>query len=293
MNKTVVVKNTQNYFLVLLGTVSYCLGLNLFIVPANLYSGGVMGISQLIRTFLIQFLKLGIPSTVNLSGIIYFLLNIPIMIIAYKDISKPFFYKTVFAVIAQTLLLSLIPIPALPLVSDITAASVTGAVLCGFGTGITLRAGGSCGGTDTLGIYFAKRYRALTVGKIAIFINVIIYGICAAVFDFETAIFSILASIVGNVVVDRIHSQNIMVTAMIFTHNHELKNDIMTVLNRGLTYWDGCGGYTDKETDVLITAISKYEIHMLQKVVRENDPKAFLIINQNISIMGNFEKRLS
>ena len=80
---------------------------------------------------------------------------------------------------------------------------------------------------------------------------------------------------------------------MIFTHNHSLKNQIMSSLNRGTTYWNGYGGYTDKETDILVTAVSKYEIHTLRKIVRENDPKAFIIINQNISVLGNFEKRLS
>ena len=154
-------KHIKNYSLVLIGTVAYCLGINLFIVPANLYNGGVMGIAQLLRTFFIQSLKLNIPASADLSGIIFFILNIPIMIIAYKDISRSFFVKTIVAVVVQTILLSAIPIPSEAIVSDITAASVTGAILCGFGTGITLLAGGSCGGTDTLGIFFAKRYRTL------------------------------------------------------------------------------------------------------------------------------------
>lgn len=281
----------KNYCFVLLGSVSYCIGINLFIVPANLYNGGVMGISQLLRTFLIQFLSL--PSNIDLSGIIYFILNIPIMIIAYKDISRTFFFKTITAIVIQTILLSAIPIPAKAIVSDITAASVTGAILCGFGTGITLLAGGSCGGTDTLGIFFAKRYRSLTVGKLSLGINVFIYLICAILFDFETAIFSVFVSIVGNTVVDRLHAQNIMVTAMIFTHNDDLRKHIMTELNRGTTYWNGYGGYTDKESNILVTAVSKYEVQALRRIVREYDPSAFIIINQNISIMGNFEKRLS
>jgi len=283
--------HVKNYSLVLLGSVAYCIGINLFIVPANLYNGGVMGISQLLRTFLIQFLNL--PASIDLSGIIYFILNIPIMIIAYRDISRSFFFKTITAVVVQTILLSAIPIPVEPIVSDITAASVTGAILCGFGTGITLLAGGSCGGTDTLGIFFAKRYRSLTVGKLSLGINVFIYLICAILFDFEIAIFSVFVSIVGNTVVDRLHAQNIMVTAMIFTHNHDLRQYIMQELNRGTTYWNGYGGYTDKETDILITAVSKYEISTLRRIVRENDPSSFIILNKNISVLGNFEKRLS
>ena len=281
----------KNYCLVLLGSAAYCIGINLFIVPANLYNGGVMGISQLLRTFLVQFLNL--PANIDLSGIIYFILNIPIMIIAYRDISRSFFFKTITAVVVQTILLSAIPIPAEPIVSDITAASVTGAILCGFGTGITLLAGGSCGGTDTLGIFFAKRYRSLTVGKLSLGINVFIYLICAILFDFEIAIFSVFVSIVGNTVVDRLHAQNIMITAMIFTHNHDLRQHIMKELNRGTTYWNGYGGYTDKETDILITAVSKYEISTLRRIVRENDPSSFIILNKNISVLGNFEKRLS
>ena len=165
----------ESYGLVLLGVFLYCIGVNLFIVPANLYNGGIMGIAQLLRTLLVQLFSFPDSFSLDLSGLIFFVLNLPILFIAYKDISHAFFKKTVFAIILQTVILSVIPIPSAPLVSDTMAAVVTGAILCGGGTGLTLWAGGSCGGTDTLGIFFAKRYRTLSVGKLALFVNIFVY----------------------------------------------------------------------------------------------------------------------
>lgn len=292
-NKPLLLQHFESYGLVLLGVFLYCIGVNLFIVPANLYNGGVMGIAQLLRTLLVQLFSFPDSFSLDLSGLIFFVLNLPILFIAYKDISHTFFKKTVFAIILQTVILSVIPIPATPLVSDTMAAVVTGAILCGGGTGLTLWAGGSCGGTDTLGIFFAKRYRTLSVGKLALFVNIFVYLICALLFDFEVAIFSVLVSLIASIVVDRVHSQNIMVTAMIFTHQPQIREKIMSKLNRGVTYWNGYGGYTNKETTILITAISKYEIMSLRRIIRENDPSAFIIFNQNLTILGNFEKRLS
>ena len=64
------------------------------------------------------------------------------------------------------------------------------------------------------------------------------------------------------------------------------------MMHRGVTYWKGAGAYTNDETYILVTAISKYEVPQIKKIVKDIDPKAFMIFNEGMSISGNFEKRL-
>ena len=79
---------------------------------------------------------------------------------------------------------------------------------------------------------------------------------------------------------------------MIFSKVDSLQNLIMYDLKRGVTCWKGIGGYTDSSTNILYTVISKYEINNLKKSILEVDPKAFIIVNEDLNVIGNLEKRL-
>ena len=122
------------------GMVLFAAGINFFIVPASLYNGGVLGISQIIRTLLIQVFP-SLASGTDIAGIINFILNIPLFIMAYISIGKSFFSRTLVCLISQTIFLSIFPIPATPLVNDSLTASIMGGLLAGTGIGISLRSG--------------------------------------------------------------------------------------------------------------------------------------------------------
>ena len=93
-------------------------------------------------------------------------------------------------------------------------------------------------------------------------------------------------------IVDKIHYQNINTTAMIFTKENDIDKRIMSEIGRGVTLWHGYGAYTGEDTLILVTVISKYEIGQLRKIVNESDEKAFIIFNEGMNVVGNFEKRL-
>lgn len=272
------------------GAFLFCLGINLFIVPVDLYNGGVVGISQIIRTLLGSSIELS--SNFDISGIINFVLNIPLLFIAYKSISKKFFSRTVISIIAQTLFFSVLPIPMVPIIDDRLAACLIGGIVTGVGIGITLKAGGSGGGIDILGVYFTKKYSNFSVGKLGIIINTFIFGICAIVFELPIAIYSIIYTASFSLMVDKIHYQNINTTAMIFTKKKNVEKRITMEMGRGVTCWNGYGAYTGECTEILVTVISKYEIAQLKKIVSEIDENAFIIFNEGMSVTGNFEKRL-
>ena len=111
-------------------------------------------------------------------------------------------------------------------------------------------------------------------------------------FELPTAIYSILYALIMAQTMDRVHYQNINMTAMIFTKQDGIQKRINMEMHRGVTYWQGAGAYTDAKTYILVTAISKYEVAALKKLVHSEDPQAFVIFNEGMSISGNFEKRL-
>ena len=92
-------------------TLLYALGVNLFIVPVGLYSGGMVGLSQVIRTVLTE--RVALPAGVDIAGILYFLLNVPMLIIGWKELGRGFLVRTLICVGASSFFLSVIPAPAL------------------------------------------------------------------------------------------------------------------------------------------------------------------------------------
>ncbi len=285
-------KQSYKFLMVIIGGFIFAAGVNLFIVPLGLYSGGVVGIAQIIRSILIQFMNINIPNNFDIAGVINFLINIPLLILAFSVISHLFFYKTLCCVIAQTIAFSFIPIPSTPIIEDILASCLIGGVICGYGIGLALRNGGSGGGLDILGVYFTKKINDFSVGKLSIIVNVFVYLGCAILFDISTAIYSILYMACFSLILDRTHYQNINITSIIFTKNEEVQKEIMTQTGRGVTYWDGAGAYTNEKTRVLVTVINKYEINQLQSIVSSMDPNAFLIFSEGPEVVGGFEKRL-
>ena len=169
------------------GMLIYAIGVNSFIVPAGLYSGGVMGISQIIRTLLVRYAHLNFGGT-DIAGIISLILNLPLFLLAYMSVGRHFFWKTVICVVSQSLFLTLIPIPASPIVEDTITATLIGGIVVGAGIGVSLQSGGCSGGTDILGMYFTKKYNDFSVGKLNLIINLLIYGTCAMLFDIKVVI---------------------------------------------------------------------------------------------------------
>ena len=273
------------------GGVLFAVGVNLFITPLDLYNGGFMGIAQLIRTFLTSALHLSFGQT-DIAGIIYFMVNLPLLYLAWSKMGRGFFFRTVVTVIVQTAALTFIPIPERSLIDDRLTSCVIGGIVAGFGTGLVLRGGSSGGGQDILGLYFTKKFRNFSVCKMATIINVFVYGICLLMFNLETVIYSLIYGVISSVACDRIHIQNINMSVMIFTKKLGISKAIMNEMGRGVTNWDGAGAYTNETSYLLFVMSSKYEVNQSRRIVHNIDPNAFMIFTEGCSVEGNFEKRL-
>jgi len=279
----------KNYLTIILGSAIFVVTMNVVIVPLGLYSGGFLGISQIIRTVLTTYLGLTFPFDV--AGLINFCFNVPLFILAYRVISKNFVYGTLVSVITQTILFMIVPIPSVPILDDLVISIIVGAAGTALGCGLCLKSHASAGGVDILGMYASIRYRS-SVGKIGIIINAFVYIACALLFDIQTTIYSLVYTIFFGIIVDKMHIQNIELSIMIFTKLPDISTHIIKDMHRGATLWEGKGAYTQEDVHILVTVISKYELDTLKQLLQKLDPNAFIIVHEGLKVSGGFEKRL-
>ena len=264
------------------------LAINLFIVPNNLYTGGILGLSQLLRTMINSTFHINF----DISSIIYYIINLPLFMIAYRKISKTFFVRTLFAVTINSLFLMVIPIPAKPLIQDLLGNVLIGGILSGIGIGMALSTGSSTGGTDIIGLVFSKKNNKFTVGNIGLVFNLIVYSACGLLYGIEIMIYSILCAIFESIMIDKTHTQNICSEAFIFTKENPEKmiHFINEELKRGATYWEAIGGYTNTKTYIVYAVLSKYERMRLERHMKEFDENAFMVGDDGVEIKGYFDK---
>lgn len=281
----------ERFLLCILGGALYAVGVNLFIVPFGLYSGGLVGIAQLIRTFIASFLHVDFGDR-DIAGIIFYVLNVPILIYAFPRLDKLFFLKTLVAVTSLTIAMSLIPTTMV--VDDCLASTIVGAFISGAGIGLVLRMSGSTGGMDVVGMLITKAHGNVSVGQVNLAVNLGVYAICLFLFDVEIVVYSVIFAVVHAFAIDRFHSQNINVEVKVITKTDPklIENDIFHLMGRGVTEVRSVGAYTEEEEHMLYIMISKYEVHQLRQIVRSHDKKAFIILNEGVIVEGNYLKKL-
>ncbi|MBQ6477624.1 MAG: YitT family protein [Bacilli bacterium] len=284
--------NKLEFLKATIGVFLFCAALNIFIVPNNLYTAGVLGLSQIIRTLLIR--GFDIHTNFDLAGIINLIINIPLFIIAYRRISKTFFIRTLYCVLIETIFLTIIPSPDKLLVEELITSVIIGGIMAGIGGGLVLSSSASLGGTDIIGVALTNRNRNLSVGKIGLVINIIIFITCGVLYGSLIMIYSIIYTAIDTLILDQIHDQNVCSTAMIFTKNKptRLINYIKNTLDRDVTYWEAKGGYDHSKTYICYAVLSRYELQRLERNIRNIDEDAFLVKNDGVGINGNFQKVL-
>ena len=145
------------------GTLLYALGMNLFVVPAGLYTGGIMGLSQLLRTFLLR--ATGWAPAIEIAGLINYAINLPMLALAWRRLDHRVVLKTLLSVTGTTLFLSLVPRTDI-LSGDQLARCLIGGMLCGCGIGLLLWMGGTSGGMDLLGMMLIKSGSHTSIGHV-------------------------------------------------------------------------------------------------------------------------------
>jgi len=272
----------------LIGVVVMVVGMNFFVTPMNLYCTGLMGYSQLIRSILAEDFGIAF-SGIDFSGIMYYVLCIPIIIITYRSLGKMSVIRTVIFALIYSVAVTIIPVPAEPLVDDMLTSAIIGGVLIGLGDGMVLTCGYNVGGLDLLAIHISKK-GGLKVGQFSTYANILLFVGCFFQYDVSIVIYSLILMAATYMMLDRMYQQTINVEALIFTKNldNDMLHEFMNETGRGVTYWDGYGGYTNARSRVLCICINRYEKEQLERIIKKFDPQAFIITIPGVQISGHF-----
>ena len=274
-----------DYCLVIFGSVLYAATVNLLVIPAGLYIGNLTGIAKII----LELLQRWIPGLGPLTGVILLGINLPLLLISYRVVNRKFMLKTIVSIAVLTIAMSVIPVQMLiPELDDLLTVCLLGGALAGFGAGLCLRAGGSSGGADILGVYISIKHNTFSVGRVGLFISLFVYGYALFTNPPLIMIYSVIFTLIYTFMMDRTHYQNVKINVMVITRNRTILPFITQEIKRGATYWDGKGAYTDTDFVVINTVVSKYELIRLRRGVLDLDPKAFFIENNAVNVTGYF-----
>jgi uncharacterized membrane-anchored protein YitT (DUF2179 family) len=279
------IKNRNTRFikeilLIIAGVTSACFGLKSFLMPSHFIDGGVTGISLLLSTL----------TGWNLSYLIA-IINIPFVILGYRQIGKGFAIKTAIAIAALSL--ALIFLPFQPITHDKLLIAFFGGLFLGGGIGLAMRGGCVIDGTEVLALYISKN-SILTVGNIILILNIIIFAFAAYFLNIETALYAILTYLSASSTIDFIVNgiEQYTGVTIISEHQEAIKAFIINEMKRGVTIYKGEGGYGEKkDIDIIFTVVTKLEMSKLQTAIRQIDSDAFVIQQQIADLKGGVVKR--
>ncbi len=276
------IRFTKDIFLIICGIISACFGLKSFLMPNGFIDGGVTGISLLISTL----------TGLKLSYLIV-IINIPFVILGYKQIGKGFAIKTSIAITVLAVMLVMVPFE--PITHDKVLIAFFGGLFLGGGIGLAMRGGCVIDGTEVLALYISRN-SMLTVGNIILILNIVIFAFAAYFLNIETAMYAILTYLSASNTIDFVVNglEQYTGVTIISDKSEEIKSYIIDNMKRGVTIYKGEGGYgIKKDIDILYTVVTKLEMSKLQGEIRQIDPDAFVVQQQIADIKGGVVKRQS
>ena len=263
---------------IIIGSLIYSIGVNLFLSQAKLLSGGVTGIA-----LIIQYLA-NIPS-----GITIFIINIPLFFISYKFLSKRFTLYTAIGMVSFSCALVLTkPFSNLVKVDDILLYCLYGGIFNGLGAGLIFYRNGSMGGTDILTMTIRKKYSNLEIGKVNFAFNLIIISIAACIFGLQQALYTLISMFLSGIVLDKVLNgfTSKKLFLVLTNKDEDIINYVIKDMHRGITSITAQGGYTKDEKKLLYIAVTKSQMISLRNRILKMDPHAFITILDASEIKG-------
>ncbi|WP_102347382.1 YitT family protein [Bacillus sp. Marseille-P3661] len=274
---------TKKFIVVIIGALLNAIALNLFLIPANVYASGFTGMAQLLSSILSEYTPIFVST-----GILLFILNVPVTILGWLKVGKLFTIYSFISVAATTFFLEIIPVVSLS--DDLLLNSVFGGVILAIGVGFTLKWGASTGGLDIIAMILS-RMKDKPVGTYIFSLNSIIIIVAGLLYGWEKALYTLVSLYVSTRVIDAIHTRHEKLTAMIVTKNGAaLQKAIHQQLVRGITSVPARGAFTNEQKEMLIMVITRYELFDLERIIKEVDPGAFTNIVQTTGVFGFFRK---
>ena len=285
---------TKQLVMITLGNFVFALTMNYIVTPFNIYCSGAMGVAQLIELFMKSVLHVPTIAGIAWLGIIYWGMSIPAFLYGMKELGGKFLIKTVYSITSLSLFLSIIPVPDTPIIENKIMGCIAAAVVGGYALGIgTFSSGAGAGASDCIGMVLAQKKPGFSIGIMNMIVNVCVYSICAFIYGIEGAAFSIFYAAILAVSMDKGHLQNHYIEITVYSKVPVLAHELTMRINRGVTSWYGEGAYTQTQTNILKTVVTKKESDDIIRTIYELDPNAFIAVQEIEKVHGIFDKRLA
>ena len=272
-----ILNEVKNLILIAVASLIYAVGISLFLDPNQLAPGGVTGIAVILNRL------------VNVeTGTLYFLLNVPIVILGIWKFGLRFIAKTAYAIVMVSALTNLLA-PVGALTDDLLIAGAVGGVLTALGIGLIFKAGATTGGTDIIIKILRLKYRHLKTGFLFLCSDIIIVTISAIVFrNVEVAFYALLTVVISGKALDYVlyGGDEAKMLFIMTTKPDAIGKRLMEELEVGVTYLHGQGGWTKEEREVVFSAVPNRLGAEVQDIVKQEDPAAFMVVTSANEIFG-------
>ena len=273
----------QELVILIIGCFLMAFALNIFLEPHGIAPGGITGLAIVLSDLT------HVPTWV-----INLICNIPLFIFAFKLLKKDA-AKTFLGIVFLTLFLKVVRFNNLHITNDVLLSAVFGGVIMGISLGLIFRINGSTGGTDLLALiihHFIPSINPPKLTGLADACIVVLSGVVTQ--NIEVALYSAIALFVtvkvSDMIVEGVHTS---ATFIIVSDKHEKIGEVVnTVMDRSATVINGTGFYTKKDKTLLFVAVSKREIVMFKKLIKQIDPNAFIMVTNNLETVGEGFKEL-
>lgn len=265
-----------SYLVITLGSLLTAVGLDMFLIPNRIAAGGVSGLATL------AFYLFGLPV-----GFTMLVINIPMFLGSLRLLGARFGIKTLYGFLTLSAFIELLePVITSP-TDDPLLAAVYGGVIVGVGLGLVFRAGGTTGGTD-LAAQLLLKFFATSSGQALLFFDGLVIALAAFVFSTELALYALISVFITSRVIDVVQEGvNTGRAAIIISdHGKEIAQAILTCLDRGVTFLEGTGGYSQRKKEILLVVVNRSQITQLKVLVSEIDPAAFVLVSNANEVLG-------
>ena len=284
-NASSILVEIKNYAIITVCLFIIALGWTAFLIPNNMLGGGVNGIATIV------YWVTGLST-----GYTIFTLNAILIIFSFKILGWKFGVKTIYCIAVMSFFFSLLQnlIGDVPVISDKFLAAIIGGGIGGFANGIIFLSGGSTGGVDIITMVVNK-YRNISLGRFTLAMNLVIIGSSFFVFQdleilqrVELIIYSLVGNFVSSYCMDLAFTGSKQSVQMfIFSSKPEIISDrIGNEIHRGVTIIKGTGWYTKQDSDIVMAVVRKTECQRVIRIVKQEDPKAFVSVNTVMGVYG-------
>jgi uncharacterized membrane-anchored protein YitT (DUF2179 family) len=269
MNSKNITNYFSEYFQIFIGVVLTSLGLKAFLLPNGFLDGGVTGIALLVKT----------QVDIRMSYLLV-LFSVPFLILGYFTVSKQIVIKSIVSILGVAIFIHLENFQTIT--TDKLLISIFGGLLVGSGIGIAIRNGAVLDGSEILGIYLNDKF-GISIGKIVLCFNIILFGITAFVVSVEVALYSILTYIIAAKVTDTVIEgfEDFIGVTIVSKKHHIIKKAILEKLGVGLTIYKGSSGFGNKgkieDFDIIHSIVNRIDIRKMYRIVQAIDTDAFIV----------------